>query len=147
MLTAESTAGRVSGHWRSSATSDKIKSIVLGTLRRVGIKLQGTQMRNASGEMLQVRTGKLRRALFYQVVMGDTSSYVQAGANLLKAPYGRIHDAGGVINRTSRNGSWSIKIKPTGYISSSLKDDETFINQEVQKASEDIAKEMASASE
>ena len=147
MLTTETTAGRVGARWGSAATSEKIKSIVLGTLRRVGIKLQGTQMRKASGELLQVRTGKLRRALFYQVVMGDTSSYVAAGANLLKAPYGRIHDAGGVINRTGPNGSWSIRIKPTGYIASSLKDDETFINQEVNKATEDIAKEMARASE
>ena len=146
-LSVESNGGKVSAKWKQVASGDTMKKIVVTTMRKIGIRLQGTMMRKVSGDLLNVRSGRLRRSLYYLVVEDDKNTYVSAGANLLKAPYGRIHDLGGVINRTGPNGNWSIRIKPTGYVTSSLQDDRDFINEQVDKAAEAIVKELANAPE
>lgn len=92
-------AQAVSVKWKDAATGAFTGKALVAALRRIGLQLQRTMMKRVSGDLLQVRTGNLRRALFYRIEESekDREVLVRAGADLTKARYGRIHNFGGVI--------------------------------------------------
>ena len=70
---------------------------LLRALRRIGLRLQRTMMGKVSDDLLKVRTGNLRRAIFYRVEGREQESLVRVGVDLTKAIYGRIQNVGGEI--------------------------------------------------
>lgn len=98
-FSVDTTIAVVRVKWRDAAVGVFTGKALLNSLRRIGLRLQRTMMQKVSNDVLQVRTGNLRRAIFYRVEGSEQSRevLVRAGANLTKAIYGRIQDVGGTI--------------------------------------------------
>ena len=96
-LQVTSNAQSMSVSWNGLATGSTFRKHLVDAMRRVGLQLQRTIMQNTSNALLNVRTGRLRRAIFYRVEESADGVVVRAGADLSKAPYGRIHNFGGII--------------------------------------------------
>lgn len=98
-FSVDSDINAVHVRWSDAAAGVFTGKALLAALRRIGIQLQRTMMQKTSNDLLRVRTGNLRRAIFYRIetVAGSREALVRAGADLSKAVYGRIHNAGGTI--------------------------------------------------
>ena len=157
MLDVTTTTSSVKTKWDRFILGDALNQILAPVLRRIGLRLQATMMRriNHRGEPWQYghlnrQTATLQRSLFYRVVLDRQESFVRAGVDLLKAPYGRIQELGGVSRSgtyksgpKSRLGQpWSIRIRPAGYIASSLQDEQDYINAQGVAVGAKIAQEL-----
>lgn len=150
MLDVTTSTSAVRARWERFVSGDALSQILQPVLRRIGLKLQATMMRRINNRVeewqyghLNRQTANLQRSLFYRVVMAKQESFVQAGVDLLKAPYGRIQELGGIAKSGSnKNGPWTIRIRPAGYIASSLKDEQVYIDQQIGVVAREIAKEL-----
>lgn len=72
---------------------------IVPTLERIGATLERdvATTKITAGGILEPRTGNLRRALFHRVQGQGTTASVIVGADLSKAPYGRVQELGGTI--------------------------------------------------
>jgi len=110
-LDLTTTAAGVQVKWKGLADGAWMGKILLASLRRIGLQLQRTVMGHVSNDLLHVRTGTLRRAVFYRVETSGRDALVRVGADLTKAPYGRIQNVGGEV-RPVRSQFLTIPLEP-----------------------------------
>lgn len=82
-------------HWNSAPRI--VKQRITPVLRRIGLRLQQLLMDKLSNNMLNVRTGNLRRAVFYRIEQVGDDHQVRAGVDSTRAIYWRILNFGGII--------------------------------------------------
>ena len=76
----------------------KLRHGVERAMNTIGIEMtRYVKTQKLSGQSLNVRSGNLRRAIFYRVGSTSDDSFVFIGADLNKAIYARIQEYGGVI--------------------------------------------------
>lgn len=96
MIEIQTNAATVSA--RFSKASSAMPEKILGAMRRIGVSVQKQMVaEELSGQSLNVRTGNLRRAVTWQILMEASGVAVRIGASLGKAVYGRIQAIGGTI--------------------------------------------------
>ena len=153
-IQATTTVGAVKARWADAAAGVFTGRALVKALRKIGLKLQGTIIRrlNHRGQSweygyLNRRTANLQRSVFYRLEQDGGDVIVRAGVNLLRARYGRIQELGGTIQRRSKKGrSWQIRIRPTGYIASSLQDERGYIQDQLGLAASEITEEITRGS-
>jgi hypothetical protein len=87
---------------RLKAVLDKgpqlLQPSLLDGMRRIGLGIESHVKGKLRGQVLKARTGTLSRAVFSRTqATGDGDVMVVVGVDSAKAPYGRIHEVGGII--------------------------------------------------
>ncbi len=83
--------------------------------------------RKLSGQVLNVRTGTLRRSIAYRIESGDTFVTAKIGTNVI---YAAIHEYGGVIHHYARSSTkthktsngWDVKMPMRSFMRTTLAD-------------------------
>lgn len=93
MITARIVKGEEVGRTFRSL-EPKINSALHVTVKRLAIKLTGRVKRKLSGEVLHVRTGRLRRSVHPEFDFGGNRAMATVGTNVI---YARAHEYGATI--------------------------------------------------
>lgn len=76
------------------AIKPKVDSAIHQTVRRLALKLTGRVKQKLSGEVLHVRTGRLRRSIHPELEYGPGRAVATVGTNVI---YARTHEYGATI--------------------------------------------------
>jgi phage gpG-like protein len=108
------------------------KKGLLEAVTRLAIQLQRNVMKDKlSGQVLNVRTGTLRRSINQLVSQTDTSTEGRVGTNV---EYARIHEYGGTVARRSKNGVGRAVYPERSFLRSAMHDMESQIKTELENA-------------
>lgn len=80
---------------RLAKVPDNVRKAVFASVREWTLKLLARSQRKVSGEVLKVRTGRLRRGLNDQYQESKNEIVGSVGINRRTVPYARIHEMGG----------------------------------------------------
>ncbi|NTV02430.1 MAG: HK97 gp10 family phage protein [Chlorobiaceae bacterium] len=109
---------------------------------RVSLKLVSRVKEKLSGEVLNVRTGRLRRSIHAEYEFGPTQAIAVVGTNV---EYGRIHEFGGVIRPKTKkalrfqiDGRWivtkMVRMPERSFLRSSMRELAPGIREEIRRA-------------
>ena len=118
------------------------KGLARTTFLKIGLHLERRIKEQVSGKRLKVRTGNLRRSVYFRIVGSKDSIEVHAGIDPKKAPYAAIQEEGGTIRpkrakfltipvgRNLTKISRVMRVSPREFISNpgSLGYDSSFVN-------------------
>jgi len=82
---------------------------LLDGMRRIGLGIESHVKGKLRGQVFKARTGTLSRAVFSRTQATGGDVVVVVGVDSAKAPYGRIHEVGGII-RPRRGSNLAIPI-------------------------------------
>lgn len=129
MITARIVKGAEIGK-EFRALEPKIDSALHRTVRRLALKLTARVKRKLSGEVLNVRTGRLRRSVHPELEFSANRALAVVGTNVI---YGRVHEYGATITpkkakalRFQIGGKWftrqKVVIPERSFLRSSLRE-------------------------
>jgi phage gpG-like protein len=126
------------------AKPEKLRAGMRSAMQRIGIMVLATVQRKLSGEVLNIRSGKLIRSAhtFVEEDGNSISAVVQAGA---LAPYGAVHETGGTFTiplhmSTSRKGkrfpvrAHQATFPQRAFMAPALEENNAAINAEIARA-------------
>lgn len=118
---------------RLTSMTKRVRDFLRAALEREAIFETGyVKGQKLSGQVLNVRTGTLRRSINYKIE--ETSSRITAsvGTNVI---YGRVHELGAAIHRISSRGkSFTINIPQRSFLASTLRDNDARIRKAMKDA-------------
>lgn len=105
---------------------------LLDAVTRLAVQLQRHVMQDKlTGQVLQVRTGTLRRSINQRVTQQADSTTGQVGTNVV---YARIHEYGGTVVRHSKKGPGRAVYPERSFLRTAMHDMEARIKAELEKA-------------
>lgn len=120
---------------RLTSMSPRIRRSLRAAIERESIYEVGyVKGQKLSGQVLNRRTGTLSRSINAKTTETATGIYASIGTNVI---YGRIHELGGLIHRTSSRGKeFTITMPQRSFLASTLRDNADRIKKAMREAVE-----------
>ena len=128
---------------RLETMNDRIRMSLRRAIEKEAIFETGYVKKNKlSGQVLNVRTGTLRRSINYRIESGDKFVTAKIGTNVI---YAAIHEYGGVIHHYARSSTkthktsngWDVKMPMRSFMRSTLRDNRDRIFESLRKGALD----------
>ena len=120
---------------RLETMNDRIRRSLRTAIEKEAIFETGYVKRNKlSGQVLNVRTGTLRRSIAYRIESGDTFVTAKIGTNVI---YAAIHEYGGVIQTKFA----TIRMPMRSYMRTTLQDNRQRIFESLRKGALEAVKQ------